>query len=298
MNGLLNLLKPPGMTSHDAVAVVRRLTGAKVGHTGTLDPLAAGVLILTVGAATRLTDLLALHDKTYRAEIILGLETDTLDLEGQVLRQVAAPDVTPEQVVAALAGLTGELEMVPPMFSAVKQGGRKLYDLARQGREVARAPRPVTVWRFELLEFTPGNQPRCLCEIACSKGTYVRSLAEMLGRRLGCGACLGFLLRTAQGPHRIAEALTLEEVAERAAAGRLQKALTPLHRALPDVPLLPVTAELAQRLCQGNAVEAEGAGVSGTVMVTCGEEPVCLAEAETSGSRLRLRPRKVFPRSP
>lgn len=298
MNGLLNLLKPPGMTSHDAVAVLRRLTGAKVGHTGTLDPLAAGVLVLTVGAATRLTDLLALHDKTYRAEIILGLETDTLDLEGRILRETEASHLTREQVAAALAGFTGELEMVPPMFSAVKQEGRKLYELARQGREVDRAPRAVTVRRFELLDFTPGDQPRCLCEIACSKGTYVRSLAEMLGRRLGCGACLGFLLRTAQGPHRITEALTLEEVAERAATGRLQEDLIPLHRALPNVPLLAVPRELAQRLSQGNAAEVEGPGVSGVVMVMCGEDPVCLAEAEPSGSRLRLRPRKVFPRSP
>ena len=295
MNGLLTLLKPPGMTSHDVVSHVRRVTGAKVGHTGTLDPLAAGVLVLTLGGATRLTEHLALDGKTYRAEFVLGLETDTLDLEGQTLRETAAEHIALPDVLAAAAALTGPLDMVPPMFSAVKQDGRKLYELARQGKEVAREARRVTISRFEVLSFTPGARPRCLCEIGCSKGVYIRSLAQMLGERLGCGACLGFLLRTAQGPHALAEALTLEELSERIADQTLQPALTPLADALPGVPVVAVGAEEAQRLRQGRAVPWDAAPRDAELaMVTCGDEAICLAEVAQDGQRTCLKPRRVF----
>lgn len=293
--GLLNVLKPPGMTSHDVVAVARRLLNSKVGHTGTLDPLAAGVLVLTVGAATRLTDLLAEHDKSYRAEFILGLETDTLDLEGAVVSRRDAGDVTPEQVGRALEALTGDIEMTPPAYSAVKRDGRRLYALARAGKQAEAPPRRVRVTRFELLQFTPGAEARCLCEIGCSKGTYVRSLAQMLGERLGCGACLGFLLRTAQGAHSIGEALTLEELAEEAAAERLHEFIIPLARALPDFPAVQVGAAEADTLRHGQAVAVEGGPVSeGLVMVVSEGEAVCLAESARQQGANVLRPKRVF----
>lgn len=294
-SGLLNVLKPPGMTSHDVVAVARRLLNSKVGHTGTLDPLAAGVLVLTVGAATRLTDLLAEHDKSYRAEFILGLETDTLDLEGAVVSRRDAADVTPEQVCRALEALTGDIEMTPPAYSAVKRDGRRLYALARAGKQAEAPPRRVRVTRLELLQFTPGAQARCLCEIDCSKGTYVRSLAQMLGERLGCGACLGFLLRTAQGAHSIGEALTLEELAKEASAGRLHDVIIPLARALPDFAAVQVGAAEADTLRHGRAVAVEGGPVSeGLVMVVSEGEAVCLAESARQQGANVLRPKRVF----
>ncbi len=294
MNGLLNVLKPPGMTSHDVVRVVRKLTGAKVGHTGTLDPLAAGVLVLTVGGATRLTDFVTTADKAYRAELILGLETDTHDLEGTVTRRASAAAVTREQVLHELGALTGVIEMAPPMYSAVKHEGRRLYELARAGAEVARAPRPVTVTRFELEQFASGDEARCLCTIECSKGTYVRSLAQLLGERLGCGACLGFLLRTAHGRYSVTEAVTLEELAACDAAGR-SRALIPMTAAVPQFPQVAVEEKQAAALREGRAIPHATDVPAGTmVMVTLAEQAVCLADVSCERDGSTLRPRRVF----
>jgi tRNA pseudouridine55 synthase len=304
MNGFLVALKPPGMTSHDVVGFIRRTTGAKVGHTGTLDPLAAGVLVLALGSATRLAEYLSLADKVYRAEIILGLETATYDLEGEVLARNSAVDVSEAAVRVALAGLTGALEMLPPMYSAVKQGGRKLYDLARAGQEVERRPRPVHVAAFDLLEFTPGEEARCLCHVGCSKGTYVRSLAQMLGEALGCGGCLGFLLRTRQGTHRIEDALTLEEIAALATAGDLARALISPLDALPaDMPRLTADDAQAGAMSHGNAVPLAEAwdvgqeawqGACQEVAVVRGGQLLCLARVIEQSAERWLQPTRVF----
>ncbi|MCE5218811.1 tRNA pseudouridine(55) synthase TruB [bacterium] len=307
MNGLLNVLKPPGMTSHDVVYYVRHLVDGKVGHTGTLDPLAAGVLIVTIGAATKLTDYFAGWDKAYRAELILGLETDTLDLEGTVLRRAEDVQLGREQVVRALESLTGILEMEPPMFSAVKHDGRRLYELAREGKQVERKLRTVTVTRFDLLEMwegEPGSSrseypeqglPRVLCEVECSKGTYVRSLAQMLGERLGCGACLGFLLRTVQGPHRLQHSHTLEEVQALVRRGELAGALTPMTEALPHMPSVSVGASEVTKVQHGNRVPAPPELEPGTMcLVLHEEEAVCLAEVTHRGGSLWLQPKRVF----
>jgi tRNA pseudouridine55 synthase len=307
MNGLLNVLKPPGMTSHDVVYHVRHLVDGKVGHTGTLDPLAAGVLIVTIGAATKLTDYFADWDKAYRAEMILGLETDTLDLEGTVLRRAEKVQLSREQIVEALESLTGVLEMEPPMFSAVKHDGRRLYELAREGRQVKRKLRTVTVTRFELLgmwedesgscdpDYPEQGLPRVLCEVECSKGTYVRSLAQMLGEGLGCGACLGFLLRTAQGPHRIQHSHTLEEVQALVRQGELASVLTPMSEALPHMPSISIGASEVVNVQHGNRVPAPPELEPGTMcLVLHEEEALCLAEVTHRGSSLWLQPKRVF----
>ncbi len=294
-HGLLNVLKPPGMTSHDVVAFVRRLVSGKVGHTGTLDPMAAGVLVLTVGGATRLSDLLTVDDKSYRAEFVFGLETDTLDLEGEVTARRSAAHITVEQVVSASRALTGEIEMMPPMFSAVKQGGRKLYELARQGRSVDRKTRRVTIHRFEVLEFSPGDEARCVCEIECSKGTYIRSLAEMLGEKLDCGACLGFLLRTAQGRHRVEHTATLEDVAQLAQGDELGVVLVGLADALPEMPRISIDEAQARRIRNGGAAQLDTDLPPGTlVMVMETGDSVCLAEVRAEAGGTILQPRRVF----
>ena len=209
--GLCVVDKPSGWTSHDVVARSRGLLGTrKVGHAGTLDPLATGVLVLGVGRATKLLTFLGGLPKTYRATVRLGVETDSLDADGEVTATHAmeAPD---ESVVrAAAAGLTGDLLQVPPMVSAVKVGGRRLHQLAREGKEVERAPRPVAVTRFEIAA-TPDPMV-WEAEVDCSAGTYVRVLAADLGRALGGGAHLAALRRTAVGPFTIDEARPLDEV--------------------------------------------------------------------------------------
>lgn len=203
ISGLALVDKPSGITSHDAVDRVRRALGTrKVGHAGTLDPLASGLLVIGVGRATRLLRFLGDLPKVYRGVGMLGVETDTLDAEGDVVRR-AAVDVTDADVRAAVAALVGDLDQVPPAYSAVKVGGRRLYDAARRGEPVEAAPRRVRVDAFELEAFRP---PSFDFTVRCSGGTYVRSLVADAGTALGCGAHLRELRRTAIGPFRVEDA--------------------------------------------------------------------------------------------
>jgi len=287
--GFLNILKPPGMTSHDVVQVVRRTLRLKaVGHTGTLDPAAAGVMVVAVGPATRLAEFIEATDKAYRAEITLGVTTDTLDAEGAVTGRQSAAGVTEAAVREALAGLTGEIEMRPPAHSAISVGGRRLYERARAGEQVQAPLRRVTVHEVWLLEFTPGEAATALLDVVCSKGTYVRSLAGMVGERLGCGAFLSMLLRTRVGSHDLAQAVTLEELAEDPLAH-----VIPVAEALPDMPQVRVDAAMAELLRQGRTVPMpEGTAVGRTLVLDEGGDIVCLAEAREDGV---VQPRKVFP---
>ena len=210
MNGVLVLDKAPGVSSAGAVEKVKRALGAtRAGHAGTLDPIATGVLPICLGEATKLAGYMLADDKEYVADAVLGVETDTLDRSGTVTA-TAEVDVTRDRVLAALAARTGEYDQIPPMFSAIKQGGVRLYQRARQGEDVERQPRRVRIDRLELVAFEP---PRVRIAIACSKGTYVRSLVFDLGRDLGCGAHLTELRRTRAGLFTIEQAVPLERVA-------------------------------------------------------------------------------------
>ena len=225
LNGVLVVDKPPGLTSAQVVDEVKRRLGvARAGHTGTLDPLATGVLPVCVGDATRLAAWLIAEDKAYEAEVELGAATDTYDAAGQIVAEdrAGAAAVTREQVAAALAELARATEQVPPMFSAIRQGRRRLHELARAGEVVDRAPRPIAIHRLELLGFAP---PRLRLAIVCSKGTYVRSFADDLGAALGCGAHLAALRRTRSGLFTLAQAVPLDAVSSTAPIVRAADAL-------------------------------------------------------------------------
>ncbi|HET8626162.1 MAG TPA: tRNA pseudouridine(55) synthase TruB [Thermomicrobiales bacterium] len=210
LHGILIIDKERGLTSHDVVARVRRITGErKVGHTGTLDPAATGVLPVCLGAATKVIEYLQDTTKTYAAEVVLGVETDTDDLEGRIVAERPVPALTAEEVDEALAPFRGAISQVPPMYAAIKIGGRKLYDLARAGETVERAPRAVTISKLALLDWEP---PVARLLVDCSKGTYIRALARDLGRALGCGAYLHRLVRLRTGPFLLDQALTLAEL--------------------------------------------------------------------------------------
>ena len=212
--GVLNICKIPGMSSHDVVSRVRRLAGMKrVGHAGTLDPAACGVLLVCVGRATRLADYLAGGCKGYRAEITFGVVTDSADADGQVTRVCDARAVREEDVLALLPRFSGLISQRPPAHSAVQIGGRRAYDLARQGIEVDMPVRQVSIFAFTPVRFLAGRHPRLLADIACSKGTYIRSLAHDLGEELGVGATLTFLARTGITDCLLHDAVTLEELA-------------------------------------------------------------------------------------
>jgi tRNA pseudouridine55 synthase len=258
LNGWLNILKPPGMTSHDVVAWLRRVLGGrkapKVGHIGTLDPPASGVLPICIGKAARLSRFAQAHEKTYVFEMVLGIETDTLDYAGNITRraEVAADAAALERLLPAFRG---EITQTPPQFSAIHIQGVRAYELARRGETTEIPARHVTIHELRLLRFMPGDPPRALLEMTCSQGTYVRSLCADIGAALDCGAHVGFLARTAVGPFRLEKTWTLEEVEQQGAA----TALLDLDWPLAHLPSLQLAEDDVQRFCQGSVVEMSAA---------------------------------------
>ncbi|MCI5897540.1 MAG: tRNA pseudouridine(55) synthase TruB [Anaerovoracaceae bacterium] len=214
--GIINLLKPAGMTSHDAVYFLRRLTGEKrIGHTGTLDPMAVGVLPLCIGNATRIIEYLDADRKSYRCEMLLGIETDTQDIWGEVLcdRRKSAGNLTAEKLKEVLETFQGDIFQIPPRYSSVRINGRHLYEYARKGEEVEIKPRPVQIYNLNLISFH-SDTGRAVFDVTCSKGTYIRSICQAAGEILGCGAAMSFLARTGSGVFRIEDAVTMEELQE------------------------------------------------------------------------------------
>ena len=252
MDGVLVIRKEKGYTSHDVVAKLRGILHMKkIGHTGTLDPDAEGVLPVVLGRATKLVDLLTEKRKTYEALLHLGIETDTQDMTGTVLNEKPVT-VSEEEVKAVIESFLGEQEQIPPMYSAIKVNGQKLYDLARQGREVARKPRKITIFDLALTQ-NLGNGQYAL-RIVCSKGTYIRTLCHDLGQVLGCGGCMAALRRTMAAGFRIEEAVTLERAQEEREA--LLLPLDEYFRAYPRFTVQNETQE--KRAYNGNAFTARG----------------------------------------
>ena len=264
MDGVLIIDKPAGLTSHDVVARVRRILGERaVGHTGTLDPFATGVLVLLVGRATRLAQFLSGAEKEYEAVIRLGYATDTGDLTGapilnndEVTKQ-SERSWSSEEIARGIAGLRGEIDQVPPMYSAKKQQGHKLYELARRGKEVERNSVRITIHKFETLPHAglPIKNEDGTWDLAvrvvCSAGTYVRTLAEDLGKRLGTGAHLAALRRTRAGDFRITKAITLEDVQRKADEKEIATILLSMDAALSQLAFVHLTAEEANRTRNG-----------------------------------------------
>lgn len=252
MSGVLNIDKPHGLTSHDVVARVRRITGQKkTGHAGTLDPMATGVLPVVLGSATRLVEYLSDADKAYRATVVLGATTDTYDREGEITPVAGAQMPSREALEAALEQFRGEIDQLPPMHSAIKMGGKKLYELARAGAEVERQPRHVTIHRLDLESYEP---PDVRLFVECSKGTYIRSLAHDLGQALGTGAYLGALVRTRHGPFTLDSAVSLDRLGEAFLAGEGQALLLPPETIISGWPSHAATEEEERAAIQGKSL--------------------------------------------
>lgn len=261
MNGIINFLKPPGMTSHDAVNFVRRISGVKkVGHTGTLDPGAAGVLVVCLGQATRLSQFLVDDIKEYRAEITFGLSTSTGDSFGQITAQGTAAGLTEKMVRESLTVFTGEISQVPPMTSAIKLKGKKLYELARDGIVIDRPARKVTIYSLEYIWGTGWGspRPRALLHLSCSKGTYVRTLCEDLGSYLGCGAHMSFLVRTRAGFCNISDSSTLEEIKAASLDGKLIDNIIPMENVLAGIPVVEVKDGAVTAVASGSKLYQPG----------------------------------------
>jgi tRNA pseudouridine55 synthase len=271
VDGILVLNKPKGLSSNQALQRVKHLYCAvKAGHTGSLDPLATGVLPLCFGEATKFSQYLLDADKAYESTFVLGAVTDTGDAEGRVLEVRDASDITETDVIVALKTFEGEIEQVPSMYSAIKKDGQPLYKLARQGIEVERSPRQVVISKLQLSAFRGGEQPELDIYLECSKGTYVRSLAEDLGRMLGCGAFVSMLRRTRAGPFRIEDSLTLDTLAalkETSDLKILDDFLLPADAALDALPLVRLSESGGFYMRRGQPVRVPNAPSGGVVRV-------------------------------
>src|SRR2546421_9125383 len=299
LSGILNVNKPEGITSFGVVAAVRRGTGVrKVGHSGTLDPAASGVLLVCLGQAVRITEYLMVLPKTYRAQITLGAETTTDDAEGEVVTSGDCSRLSEDDLAAALWAFEGEIEQTPPAFSAVKVQGRAAYHSARRGEALTLEPRRALIYRIDILRFEP---PAVEVEVECGKGTYIRSLARDLGRSLGCGAHLARLVRTRSGPFGIADSAALEELQDEFQTGRWHERLMPIDCGLLHLPSLTLHIEDEKDVRHGQAVRLDEDRLAPLGELRDGLE--CRAYAE-DGSLVAIvvyeaeggywRPRKVF----
>ena len=249
-NGIANVYKEAGFTSFDVVAKLRGIFGQrKIGHTGTLDPDATGVLPICLGNATKVVELLMDHDKEYVAELLLGVKTDTQDISGNVIAEKEIKDISEDAIRSVIASFIGEQDQIPPMYSALKVNGQKLYDLARKGVEVERKPRRINVFDIEILDI---KMPVVKISVHCSKGTYIRTLCDDIGEKLGCGGTMKNLERTRVGVFAKEDAMTLDEIQKLKDTDRLSECVRGVDSLFMDLPSVTVKEESLSRLNNGN----------------------------------------------
>ena len=252
ISGILNIKKEPGFTSHDVVAKLRGIVHQKkIGHTGTLDPDATGVLPVCLGKATKLCDIIGDWDKTYEAVLLLGRETDTEDTSGQTLKEREVT-VTEEEIRDIILSFQGSYDQIPPMYSALKVNGKKLYELAREGKVIERKARPVKILDIQILEI---DLPKVRMEVSCSKGTYIRTLCHDIGEKLGCGGCMESLIRTRVSTFRIEDAKTLDEIETLKQEGKLAELLVPIDAMFPSYPKITVKDDWKAFAKNGNPLD-------------------------------------------
>ena len=300
LDGIIVTNKPYGATSHQVVQLVRRLfPGKKAGHSGTLDPIATGVLPVCLGRATRIAEYIIEHPKTYRAAVTLGKTTDTDDSEGAITGTCAVPDLDRNRVEEILSGFQGNIEQLPPMYSAVKYQGKPLYHWTRSGREVPRKSRRAEIYWIELLEFNPDSEPQLVFDVQCSKGTYIRTLAVDIGLAAGCGGHLQALTRLAVGPYGLDNASTPEMIEKLSREERFDELIKPMDSALTFMPALYLDHVKVEALKNGQVIKIEDAetgehpqeGGSGEMVRIYDNEDgfkaIALMEKRKAGTRLK-----------
>ncbi|MEG2349438.1 MAG: tRNA pseudouridine(55) synthase TruB [Hungatella sp.] len=295
-DGVINVYKEKGYTSHDVVAKMRGiLKQKKIGHTGTLDPDAEGVLPVCLGKATKLCDMLTDKTKTYQATLLLGLETDTQDTSG-ITRAEYEVLVSEEQAEAAIMSFVGDYAQIPPMYSARKVNGKKLYELARAGQEIEREATQVTVYSIRIDEI---HLPRVKMTVCCSKGTYIRTLCYDIGRKLNCGGCMEYLLRTRVERFCLTDSLTLSQIEQKREEGELAAYILPVDQMFTDYPAVSVLAEYDGLVHNGNRIKAEQLNPANKADLT-----PCIRVYDSAGMFIGIyeqeqepsdyKPRKVF----
>lgn len=297
VNGIININKEIGYTSHDVVAKMRGILGQrKIGHTGTLDPGAAGVLPVCAGNATRLCDMLTAADKEYEAELLLGVITDTQDMTGKILEEHPV-ETTAEAVSTVIKSFIGEYWQVPPMYSAIKINGQRLYELAREGKVVERQARAVTLYELEILSM---EMPMVKLRVVCSKGTYIRTLCADIGAALGCGGTMAALVRTRAGEFVLSDAITIRGLEELKEAGQIEDRLYRTDFAFRDAPPLHVKKDFMILLKNGNPFLAEQTDENriykhGKWIRVYGDDMAFYGIYAYDDNRLRYQPVKIFP---
>jgi tRNA pseudouridine55 synthase len=291
VSGVLVVDKPIGLTSHDVVQIIRRGTGIRrAGHTGTLDPRASGVLVVLIGPAVRLSEYVSASDKRYQATVHLGSSTDTYDADGvMTTAEVSVDEITEEQFTEVLEQFVGEIEQVPPPYSAVKVKGKKAYEMAREGEEVELSPRKINVYSLEVLEWAP---PEVVIDVYCSSGTYVRSLANDLGNELGCGAHLVGLRRTKSGRFTLRDAVPMRRLQEAFDSGDWYRHLIPAAEALADWPMVELNADDVDLVRHGHRVSGDPGSTGWARGISEQGDLVALLEFDPETSE--WQPRKVF----
>ncbi len=291
VSGVLVVDKPIGLTSHDVVQIIRRGTGIRrAGHTGTLDPRASGVLVVLIGPAVRLSEYVSASDKRYQATVHLGSSTDTYDADGvMTTAEVSVDEITEEQFTEVLEQFVGEIEQVPPPYSAVKVKGKKAYEMAREGEEVELSPRMINVYSLEVLEWAP---PEVVIDVYCSSGTYVRSLANDLGNELGCGAHLVGLRRTKSGRFTLRDAVPMRRLQEAFDSGDWYRHLIPAAEALADWPMVELNADDVELVRHGHRVSGDPGSTGWARGIS--EQGDLVALLEFDPETTEWQPRKVF----
>ncbi len=289
VHGIILLDKRLGVSSNKALQEVKRLFNAnKAGHTGSLDPLATGLLPLCFGEATKVSAMMLDDNKRYQVVVKLGVMTNTGDAEGEVVEKKTVPELTLAEIQRCLQPFVGEIDQVPPMFSALKHNGRKLYELAREGKTIERKSRRISIFELNLLDYTPET---LTLDVSCSKGTYIRSLAEDVGHKLGCGGTVAALRRTQAGQFKIEDALSIEQLKEMDLA-ELMDSLVDVDKPLDDIPVLELAPKQAVLIRQGQKISTEGIEVAlGMVRMYSEQVFLGLGELLLDG---KLVPKKIF----
>jgi tRNA pseudouridine55 synthase len=297
VDGVVNIHKTAGPTSHDVVDQVRRIFGQKrVGHAGTLDPMATGVLVVCLGKATRIVEYLTGTEKEYRATLTLGVATDTQDSTGEVLSESDASAVTLDSLKLAVQAFVGEIEQVPPMVSAIKHEGQPLYKHARAGRTIERAPRPVTIYSIDIGDFRPGPRAEAELTVRCSSGTYIRTLCTDIGEALGCGGMMSGLVRTGVGRFALDQAVTIDHLRDAETEGHLSDYVRSMSEALADMPAVTLDADGVQRTLHGISVPSVSASPVGTPvrMMSAAGELLAIGMVAETDEAVVVKPHKVL----
>jgi len=288
VNGIILLDKRLGVSSNRALQEVRRLFNAnKAGHTGSLDPLATGLLPLCFGEATKVSAMMLDDNKRYQAVVKLGVMTDTGDAEGEIIEQKPVPELTQQLIEDCLNGFVGEIDQVPPMYSALKHNGRKLYELAREGKTVERKARRISIFELKLLDSTADS---LTLDVFCSKGTYIRSLAEDIGHKLGCGGTITALRRTQSGQFKLEDALTIEQC-QAMSLEQLTAGLLAVDQPLCDVPIIELSEQQAVLIKHGQQIQHGTETIQGLVRMYSEQVFLGLGELLLNG---KLVPKKIF----